>query len=96
MSTLRRPSLKAVYAFVLAVSGLAVYYLPRPWVPDWRARAVYLEMAFVAGAFLFELRRDRRDAEAEREAELRAREADPLRYGHQPARTRVENNPPVT
>ena len=90
MSRLHGPSAKAVYVFVFVVSGLAVLYLPRAWVPGWLRWAVYLEMAFVVGAFLFQLRNDRREAEAVREAELRAREANPLKYSHQPARAPTE------
>ena len=90
MSMIRGPTWKGVYVFVFVVSALAVFYLPRAWVPGWLRWGVYLEMAFVAGAFLVELRRDRREAEAAREAELRAREADPLKYSHQPARAPAE------
>ena len=90
MSKLRGSSLKGLYGFAFVVSALAVWYLPRSWVPDWLVWALYLEMAFVAGAFFLALRRDRRDAEARREAELRRREANPLQYSHQPGRTPAE------
>ena len=90
MSRLRGPSAKGVYVLVFVVSGLAVVYLPRAWVPSWLRWAVYLEMAFVVGAFLFQLRSDRLEAEAAREAELRAREANPLKHSHQPSRAPAE------
>lgn len=92
MTGLRRPSLKGLYAFLLITSVLAIQYLPDRWLPEWLVPVVFLEMAFVSGAFLLELRRDRRDAESRREAALRAREADPLRYGQQPDRAHPESD----
>ena len=89
LSTLRRPSLKGVYAFLFVVTGLAIQYLPGA-VPGWLVQVFFLEMVLVAGGFLFELRRDRREAEAAREAELRRREANPLPYSHQPGQTPTE------
>ena len=89
MSKLRGPSLKGVYAFLFVVTGLAIQYLPEA-VPDWLVQVFFIEMALVTGGFLFELRRDRREAEAAREAELRRREANPLPYSHQPGRPPTE------
>ena len=85
-----------MYAAAFIVSALAVQYLPRTWLPGWLVWALFLEMAFVAGAFLLELRRDRVPAEAAREAALQAREADPLTYSHQPSPTHGQGRPPVT
>ena len=90
MSRLRGPSRTGLYGFAVVTSALAVYYLPRAWVPDWLVWALYLEIAFVAATFFLALRRDRREAEAAREAELRRREAHPLQYSHQPGRVPVE------
>ena len=89
MSKLRGPSLKGVYAFLFVITALGIQYLPEA-VPDWLTHVFFLELVLVTGGFLFELRRDRREAEAAREDELRRREANPLQYSHQPGRTPTE------